>query len=154
MASSAKAQQAETMTRVTMLVAFLVVGLAACAGTQKSQPELAGVCDPAAQATAEKPWLDQQSVVAVEKWRGREGKQLTWRDFGARIYLKPQPGMTEAWLQELVDCADGAADPVTVPGTRTLVSRSGNGFVLRIEAESRTGAREVIRRAQALAPQG
>jgi|GEM_PF-4831239 len=138
----------------TTVGGFFLATVAACTAPQgvATNEPAAGVCQ-SSQAT-ETPWLDSSAVAEVKDWRVREGKQMTWRQRGARIYLAPQAGMTAGWLQELVDCAvsraGDASDPLAVPGIKARAANAGDGFVIEIEAPTRQDADEVLRRAQAL----
>ncbi len=109
-------------------------------------------------AVPDAPVLSPDVVVSAAKWQRREGKQMLYRLRGAKVRLAAQPGLTEQWLQEQVDCqmasyASGetnGADPLAVPGVKARVIGVRAGFVVELEAADAQAAREVLQRALAL----
>jgi hypothetical protein len=73
--------------------------------------------------------------------------------FGARMFVPAQPGLTAEWLQAQLarrSSAPQAQCPLDVPGTRVKVQSGGPGFWVTVSARDDAGAREVLRRAEAL----
>lgn len=86
------------------------------------------------------------------------------RLLGASIKFRAVPGLSAEWLQRVVNChlARNAALGHVVPempncplvpaGVRARVSAAGDGFEVAVRANHPTVAREVLARAQRLAP--
>ncbi len=91
-------------------------------------------------------------------------KTSTRRLDGATVVFRAVPGMTAQWLQRVIDChlARNAAlghevpempyCPLVLKGVTASVSPTQAGFAVAIKADSPEVAREVVRRARALAP--
>lgn len=74
---------------------------------------------------------------------------------GARLFVPAQPGLTAEWLQAQLaqrsSSPEAAAQcPLGVPGTSAKVRSGGPGFWVSVSARDDAGAREVLRRAEAL----
>lgn len=86
------------------------------------------------------------------------------RLLGASIKFRAVPGLSAEWLQRVIDChlARNAALGHAVPdmpdcplvpaGVQARVSAAGDGFEVAVRANHPTVAREVVARAQRLAP--
>ena len=72
---------------------------------------------------------------------------------GAVVNVAAQPGLTREWLQRQVSDPAAASQtgcPMAVNGASARVTSTGDGFAITVSSESRDGAREILRRAQAL----
>ncbi|HZU84053.1 MAG TPA: hypothetical protein VE987_14090 [Polyangiaceae bacterium] len=77
---------------------------------------------------------------------------------GATIKVVAVPGVTREWLQRVVDAhvgdnassADAGWDPLAVPGASAIVKPARDGFEITIMGDEHGGAKEVLRRADAL----
>lgn len=74
---------------------------------------------------------------------------------GARLFVPAQPGLTAEWLQAQLAQRSGSPQaaaqcPLDVAGTSVKVQSGGPGFWVSISARDDAGAREVLRRAEAL----
>ena len=82
--------------------------------------------------------------------------------WGARVIVPAQPGMTAEWLQRVAECHRAqvaASDPATltsspldVVGARVSVQSSGDSFSVDITSGDPRIGREILSRAQPLAP--
>lgn len=75
---------------------------------------------------------------------------------GARLFVPAQPGLTAEWLHAQLarranEAQAGASCPLDVPGATVKVQSGGPGFWVSVSAKSDAGAREILRRARALA---
>jgi hypothetical protein len=114
----------------------------------------------------ESPFAHREDILAVEELRSGPsgGKATVPRVEGAIVVFRAVPGMTAQWLQRSVDChlARSAAVGHDVPemaycplmpkGVAASVTPTQTGFAVAIKAEDPEAAREVLRRARALAP--
>jgi hypothetical protein len=129
----------------------------------------AGAC--AGIATADRdmsPFEHRESIVSVAPLVLSESDARAntpaERLLGARIKFRALPGLTAEWLQRVVNChlARNAvlghieprmADCPLVPaGVEARVSSAGDGFEIAVRANHPAIAREVLSRAQRLAP--
>lgn len=90
------------------------------------------------------------------------GRQFPRRTFGARIVLQAKPGLTEEWLQRVVDCRIARAAalghetpdlphcPLATAGVTADVESTGDGFAIEVRAEDPETAAEIVRRAELL----
>jgi hypothetical protein len=69
---------------------------------------------------------------------------------GAKLLVRAPAGVTEADLHRALRCGASANSPLAVTGAALRVERSGDLYELQITATSRTSAREIQRRADAL----
>ena len=74
---------------------------------------------------------------------------------GARLFVPAQPGLTGEWLQAQLAQRPSSPDaagvcPLDVPGSSVKVRSGGPGFWVSVSARDDAGAREVLRRAEAL----
>ena len=69
---------------------------------------------------------------------------------GARLLVRAPAGVTEADMHRASLCSAGERSPLTVPGAKLRVQRSGDAYELHVTAESRSAALEIQRRAAAL----
>lgn len=88
------------------------------------------------------------------------GKNKVARDAGATIVFQPTPGLTEEWLQRIVNChvARNAAVghempemeycPLVPRGAQATVRSIGDGFAVDVRADDADTAAEIWRRAQ------
>jgi hypothetical protein len=79
-------------------------------------------------------------------------RQSSTRVEGAVVTVAAQAGMTREWLQRQVDdpAAAQSGCPMAVNGASGRVTSTGNGFAITVSSRDRDGAREILRRAQAL----
>jgi hypothetical protein len=95
----------------------------------------------------------------------REAQRLTAKEpIGATVYFRAVPGLTQEWLQRIMDChiARNAAMgfhlpempycPLAVQGVTARVSSVGNGFAVELRAQTPEQITELRRRVQALGP--
>jgi hypothetical protein len=74
---------------------------------------------------------------------------------GARLFVPAQPGLTAEWLEAELERRASTPEaagqcPLDVPGARVDVRSGGPGFWVTVSARDDSGAREVLRRAEAL----
>lgn len=74
---------------------------------------------------------------------------------GARLFVPAQPGLTAEWLQAQLAQRSSSPEtaalcPLDVPGSSVKVQSGGPGFWVSVSARDDAGAREVLRRAEAL----
>jgi hypothetical protein len=69
---------------------------------------------------------------------------------GAKLLVRAPAGVTEADLHRAALCNPGATSPLSVPGARLMVRRSGDLYELHVTAEKRSAALEIRDRALAL----
>jgi hypothetical protein len=80
-------------------------------------------------------------------------KQSSTRLEGAVVNVKARPGVTREWLQRQVSDPAAAAQPgcpLAVKGASARVTSTGDGFAITVSSADRDGAREILRRAEAL----
>lgn len=95
----------------------------------------------------------------------RQAERLTAKEpVGATVYFRALPGLTQEWLQRIMDChiARNAAMgfhvpempycPLVVKGVTARVSSVGNGFAVELRAQTPETIAELRRRAQELGP--
>lgn len=95
----------------------------------------------------------------------RQAERLTAKEpAGATVYFRAVPGLTQEWLQRIVDChiARNASMgfnvpempycPLAVQGVTARVNSAGNGFAVELRAQTREQIAELRRRVQALGP--
>ncbi|HKO94047.1 MAG TPA: hypothetical protein VJU61_22995 [Polyangiaceae bacterium] len=110
---------------------------------------------------------DIRSVSQVnEEVKTAKGTSLRSRAAGATVVFQAVPGMTAEWLQRLVDChlarnaaighaaasAEMSYCPLTLRGAKASVRSVGDGFAITIQSEDNDTSKEIIRRAESLAP--
>src|SRR5882672_10941846 len=107
-----------------------------------------------------------QDVRAVQEIKpetpGSETETIVQR-WGARIVLRAQPGMTAEWLRRVAEChmAQVAApgglpatpSPLDVKGASVSVQSAGDGFAVDLTSSDPKVGRQILARAQTLAPQ-
>jgi len=76
---------------------------------------------------------------------------------GAVVNVAAQPGLTREWLQRQVSAApvsdEQSSCPLAVDGATARVTSTGDGFAITVSSPNRDGAKEILRRAQALTRQ-
>jgi hypothetical protein len=80
-------------------------------------------------------------------------KQSSTRLEGAVVTVAARPGVTREWLQRQVSDPAAAAQPgcpLAVNGASARVTSTGDGFAITVSSTDRQGAREILRRAEAL----
>ncbi len=116
----------------------------------------------------ESPFAHREDLVSVTKLESttQSGKITTPKLDGAAIVVRAVPGLTKEYFQRTLDChlarnaamgfamADMAFCPLSVKGVRANVESAGGGFRVEIRADDTNVAKEVLKRAQALAPGG
>lgn len=112
----------------------------------------------------ESPFMHRADIASVEElWEDvRVGRSVTRRRAGATVMFRAVRGLTQEWLQRIVDChlARNAALGHDVPempdcplvpmGVTAHVRSVGAEFAVDVRAESNEAADEVLRRARAL----
>lgn len=119
------------------------------------------------------PFAHRADIVRVEPLNGDiqpETRTLPGRGWnepalrGAIITFRAVPGMTETWLQHVVDChlarnaglghnvPEMAFCPLVPSRVTARVSSTDGGFAIMVTSDDSDTAREVLRRAQLLAP--
>ncbi|HKQ70964.1 MAG TPA: hypothetical protein VJT73_16575 [Polyangiaceae bacterium] len=79
---------------------------------------------------------------------------------GATVLVRAKPGLTEEYLQlalneraKFLATGQSAADgPLAVPGAAVNVDSAGDSFAVTISSDDPKAAREILKRAKALAP--
>ncbi|MBK6847049.1 MAG: hypothetical protein IPG96_05695 [Proteobacteria bacterium] len=122
-------------------------------------PKTAAACAGLAEHERATPLLARENIVAVRKLEERRGKQMLWQLDGAEIYLRAQRDTSRAWIARVARCQMGAPDPtrsahdpLAVAGAELKVLSADTAYVLQITTADPGQAREILRRAQALAP--
>ncbi len=80
-------------------------------------------------------------------------RQSSTRLEGAVVTVAARPGVTREWLQRQVSDPAVAAQPgcpLAVNGASARVTSTGDGFAITVSSTDRDGAREILRRAEAL----
>lgn len=112
------------------------------------------------------PFAHREDIAGVEPLKEpvNNPKIQGTRTVGAVVTFRAVQGMTAEWLQRIVDChiARNSALGHVVPempycplvpkGVSAKVSSAGGGFRLSIRAEDEAGAKDVLARAERLAP--
>lgn len=92
------------------------------------------------------------------------GKNKETREAGATVVFRAAPGLTEEWLQRIVNChlarnaavghdmAEMPYCPLVPKGAQASVRSVGDGFAVDIRSEEPATAAEIWRRAQQLSP--
>ena len=98
--------------------------------------------------------FDAQHITSVAPYKvvRTNLRQSSTRVEGAIVQVAAQPGMTREWLQRLVDDPSAAQSgcPMEVNGASGRVTSTGQGFAITVSSQHRDGAREILRRAEAL----
>jgi hypothetical protein len=111
------------------------------------------------------PFMHREDIASVRELvvTSGTGKSTSPRQMGAVVVVRAVPGLTEQWLQRVVDChlARNAALGHNVPempycplvpnGVAATVTSTTTGFAVEMRSEDLTVAHEILRRAQALA---
>ena len=111
----------------------------------------------------ESPFQHREDIESVSPlYVPLSAKSGAQRLVGATVQFRAVPGMTAEWLQRIVDChmarnaamgyqmPEMAECPLMVKGATATVTSTGNGFVVRIEAQDYDAASAIRERAQAL----
>jgi hypothetical protein len=112
------------------------------------------------------PFFHHKDIQKVTELKGpvsaQSGKAQLQRTVGASVVIRAVPGLTQEWLQRIVNChlarnaaAGGEmpelpACPLVPRGARASVKSVGDGFAVNITAEDSATAQEIWRRAQIL----
>jgi hypothetical protein len=101
------------------------------------------------------PFDNPSNITSVEPYKVVETnlKRSSDRLQGAVITVAAEPGITREWLQRLVTDPSTTAQsgcPMAVPGASANVTSTGDGFAITMSSPKRDGAKEILRRAQAL----
>jgi len=109
------------------------------------------------------PFAHREDIASVDTLTAPSGPKANAKSVeGAVVTFRAVPGMTEQWLQRVVDChvarnaamghdaPDMAFCPLATKGVTATVSPTRDGFAVAIRASDPTTASEVVRRAQAL----
>jgi hypothetical protein len=144
-------KKASIKTRASFAV--LVGAITACAGVATPGPAHA---NPGTACAAQDPTV-ALSVVDVRKLYTRGERHMHNQPMGAAIKVVPTAGMTIADLQRTAECyagqsgLTGESSPLAVEGVEVRVDRDGSAYVLHLTSDSRSGALEIQRRAEAAA---
>ena len=105
---------------------------------------------------------DISSVAPATAMLPEHGKVQNSKVTGATVTFRALPGMTQEWLQRVVDChiarsnsmggdmPEMAYCPLMVKGASATVNSTGNGFAVTVQSTDPASAQEIVRRAQAL----
>jgi hypothetical protein len=142
----------------------MVIGAAACAGVESSQPtqryvlgENASLCftEAAKRASAILTADRIQEVTPLYAWlSSRSNFEARLR--GASIELRPTVGLSRETVENLIEChrqgAAGSNDPFALPADRmnVRVDSSDGRFVIELSSDRMEDAREVLARSYAL----
>ena len=110
------------------------------------------------------PFAHREDIAAVTPLEETKpvGKGKTTKIVGATVKFKAVPGLTQEWLQRVVNChlARAAAVGHTMPempycplvpkGVTAKVESAGDGFNVEIRSDDRAAADDVLKRAQSL----
>jgi hypothetical protein len=102
--------------------------------------------------SAQKALAQAQYVKAVKAERRVHAKTSVKQTAGAELYVPAQRGLSAQWLERAIACGAGVADmgssPFGVQGVKVSVEAARRGYVVRITADKREVAEEVVRRAE------
>lgn len=112
------------------------------------------------------PFAHREDIQSVSTYSQevRSGKSSGSKVVGATVVFRAVPGMTQEWLQRVVDChlARAAAVghempemdycPLELKGVKAKVTSVGNGFAVNISADDDNTVEEIKKRALALGP--
>lgn len=112
------------------------------------------------------PFAHGADIRSVSQFREEKliGKNRTTRDAGATIVFRATPGLTEEWLQRIVNChlarnaavghdvAEMPYCPLVPRGAQATVRSVGDGFAVDVRADDAETANEIWRRAQQISP--
>jgi hypothetical protein len=112
------------------------------------------------------PFEHTEDIASVQPFTEPSGppKARVQRTAGAIITFRALPGMTAEWLQREVDChiARNASLGHVVPemptcplvpnGAQARVTSTGNGFAVTVRSDDDQAAKDILERAQKLAP--
>jgi hypothetical protein len=135
------------------------------AASQKlSEAEAAACGGIAEEDRVQSPFSHREDIQRVTL-DDRQAARLTAKEpIGATVYFRAVPGLTQEWLQRIVDChiARNASlgfnvpempyCPLAVQGVTARVSSVGNGFAVELRAQNREQIAELHRRVQVLGP--
>jgi hypothetical protein len=110
------------------------------------------------------PFMHREDIASVRELvvNSGAGKSRFSRQMGAVVVVRAVPGLTEQWLQRVVDChlARNAAlghnlpempdCPLVPNGAAATVTPTDAGFAVAIRSDDATVAHEILRRAQSL----
>ena len=116
------------------------------------------------------PFAHARDIASVSELRQEKTsqsltKQVVGGTTGARIVLRAVPGLTEQWLQRIVDChlarnaalgheaasTEMAFCPLTLRAAQARVSALDSGFAVDVRSDDPEAAKEIWQRAQLLA---
>jgi hypothetical protein len=123
----------------------------ACAGLPESERDVS-------------PFAHREDIASVTPLEDAKpvGKGKTVKTVGATVKFKAVPGLTQEWLQRLVNCHIARAAsvghnmpemsycPLVPKGVTANVVSAGDGFNVEIRSEDPASAAEVSKRAQSL----
>lgn len=112
------------------------------------------------------PFAHVGDIKSVSQLREEKttGKAKTTRDAGATVVFHAAPGLTEEWLQRIINChlarnaavghdmAEMPYCPLVPKGAQAKVRSVGDGFAVDVRADDPAAAAEIWKRAQQLAP--
>jgi hypothetical protein len=91
-------------------------------------------------------------VVAAKQLFRIQDRPFAHIPTGAKLLVRTPAGVTEADLHRAALENASASSPLSVPGARLLVRRTGDLYELHVTAEKRSAALEIQHRALALQP--
>ena len=114
----------------------------------------------------ESPFDYKEDIRSVSELKGQipniGGKTKVERTVGATVVVNAVPGLTQEWLQRVVNChvarnaavghdmKDMAYCPLVPRGAQATVRSTGDAFAVDIKADDKEGGAEIWRRAQQL----
>ena len=112
------------------------------------------------------PFDHREDIRSVSplKEPNKNGRTISYRMAGSEVAFRAVPGMTEEWLQRVVDChlarnsaighetagMEMASCPLTLLGTEASVRSVGDGFAVVIRANDDKTAQQILQRSEAL----
>ena len=134
------------------LTGVAAIGLGVAAGGLGSTVEAqAAVCMSLSPELAVDPTSSNKfQVVSTTDLHRFEQKANFRRAHGVRITVRAPEGMSAADLHAAATCSADASSPLTVPGAKLKVTRSGAHYELHVTSDDAASAREIQRRAERL----
>lgn len=131
-----------------VLGAFLTAAFAAPLAPQTAKASECG--DLPASLTSDPLQAGDYQVVGTNKTYRVQQRPWAHIPTGARVLVRAPAGVTEADLHRAAVCSATEGSPLSVPGAKLRIERSGDLYELHVTADARGAAREIQRRAEAL----
>jgi hypothetical protein len=159
------------MNSTRTVVSSVVLASAAFLGCATSRPAVPpAVAEQAACAEVpdadrdQGPFARRDRIVGVEELEERANTKVAPHPVGAAVYVRAAPGMTQQWLDRVIEChlahraatgavAAGADASPFVPDAQVSVSSRATSFRVAITSKDLDTARSVIAKAERLVAQ-